>query len=133
MKNIDILGVGCVAVDDVIKIKNYPLPDEKVKVIENKRELGGLIGRALLTASNVGASCAYYGTLGYGPNSQFVLEQFRKSNINIDLVDREKNAGPFYSTAIVAEKESTRNVFYNKSKWVSKYDINDGLINYICN
>jgi sugar/nucleoside kinase (ribokinase family) len=61
---IDVLGLGAVAVDDLVYLAEYPRPDSKVRVIRRERHAGGLTGTALVAASRMGRRCAYGGVLG---------------------------------------------------------------------
>ena len=81
---IDILGLGAVAVDDVICVEGYPPPDAKAQVIGRQRRFGGLTGIALVTAARLGARCAYAGTLGRDELSCFALESLKRENASMD-------------------------------------------------
>ena len=41
--SIDILGVGCVAVDDLLYVADYPAADGKTQVLGRERHCGGLV------------------------------------------------------------------------------------------
>ena len=43
----DVLGLGCVAVDDLLRVPSYPAPDSKVRVSHRERQCGGLTATAL--------------------------------------------------------------------------------------
>jgi sugar/nucleoside kinase (ribokinase family) len=73
-KRFDVLGLGCTAVDDQIYVDAYPVPDVKLRVQRRERHCGGLTGTALVTASRLGARCAYAGVLGADDYSCFVLK-----------------------------------------------------------
>ena len=60
----DILGLGCVAVDDLLYVDAYPPADAKTRVQGRQRQCGGLTATALVAAARLGAKCAYGGTLG---------------------------------------------------------------------
>lgn len=42
----DILGLGAVAVDDLLYVDGYPEPDSKTYVVDQDRQRGGLTGTA---------------------------------------------------------------------------------------
>src|SRR5207244_1767609 len=60
----DILGLGCVAVDDLLYLDAFPQPDTKMRVRARERQCGGLSANALVAAARLGARCAHAGTLG---------------------------------------------------------------------
>jgi sugar/nucleoside kinase (ribokinase family) len=113
----DILGLGCVAVDDIIYIKSYPPVDTKIPVLRRKREIGGLTARAILAATGLGAKCAYSAVLGHDDLSEYVISTLQSSGIDIEYIKKNKVAGPIYSMAVVAEKESSRNVYFDDNRW----------------
>lgn len=117
MRSFEIVGLGCVAVDDVIEVPVFPAADEKVESIRQGRVCGGLTGRALLAAAQLGARCAYSAILGFDESSQFVLEEMKRHGINTNFVERQKKAGPIRSTVIVGRQEGTRNSFFDLSSW----------------
>src|SRR5207253_1049385 len=77
----DILGLGCVAIDDLLYVDSYPLADTKVQVRRRERQCGGLTGTALVAAARLGSKCAYAGTLGEDELSQFVLDRLAGEGI----------------------------------------------------
>lgn len=117
MQSFEIVGLGCVAVDDVIEVPVFPAADEKVESIKQGRVCGGLTGRALLAAARLGAQCAYSAILGFDESSQFVLEEMKRHGINTDFVKRQKGASPIRSTVIVGQQKGTRNSFFDLSSW----------------
>ena len=109
-KRFDVLGLGCTAVDDLIYVDAYP-PDVKVRALRRERHCGGLTGTALVTASRLGAHCAYAGCAGRG---RLFLLRFDKSGarrVNLDHVVRRAGAGPVQSVIVVDQTHKTRNIF----------------------
>jgi len=70
---IDILGLGAVAVDDLLYVSSYPPADSKVHVTSTDRQCGGLTATALVAAARLGCVCAYAGVVGTDENSEFAL------------------------------------------------------------
>jgi sulfofructose kinase len=110
---LDILGLGCVAVDDLLYVAAYPAPDTKVQVRHRERQCGGLTGTALVAAARLGARCAYAGVLGEDDDSRFVRETFRREGVLVDYLVSRPGARPIHSTIIVDEDRQTRTVFYD--------------------
>ena len=61
----DILGLGVLAVDDLLYAREYPPADVKTRLSHRERQCGGLTGAALIAAARLGATCAYAGMLAY--------------------------------------------------------------------
>ncbi|MDF2441514.1 MAG: sulfofructose kinase [Abditibacteriota bacterium] len=111
MNKLDVLGLGAVAVDDLIFVDEYPAADSKVRVREALREGGGLCGTALVAASRLGARCAYIGVLGDDDLSRFTRTQLEQEGIDCTKVLFGEDARPHHSTIIVDRTQGTRTIF----------------------
>jgi sugar/nucleoside kinase (ribokinase family) len=109
----DILGLGCVAIDDLLYVAAYPPADAKVQVRRRERQCGGLTATALVAAARLGSPCVYAGILGEDDLSHFVMERFRQEGIDVAYVRRWANARPIHSVIIVDESRQTRTIFYD--------------------
>ena len=111
----DILGIGCVAVDDLMYVDAFPSADAKIRIRRAERQFGGLTGTALVAAAKLGAKCAFAGLLGPDPLSASVSQNFTDHGIDVSGVVQREDARPIHSVIIVAEEGHTRNVFYEFS------------------
>ena len=111
----DVLGLGCVAVDELLYVPAYPAPDTKIRVLHRERECGGLGATALVAAARLGGRCAYAGVLGNDPLSQFVTDSLQASGIDVAHIPRRNDARPIYSVIIVGEQTGTRNILFDAS------------------
>ncbi|MSU36560.1 MAG: hypothetical protein EXS36_15970 [Pedosphaera sp.] len=107
----DVLGLGAVAVDDLIYVDEFPAPDLKVHVQSTARQCGGLAATALVAAARLGARCAYAGTIGTDELSIFALHQLRRESIDLKHIRQTETARVFHSRIIVGRKNGTRNIF----------------------
>ena len=110
---LDVLGLGCVAVDDLLYVAAYPPPDAKVQVLRRERQGGGQTGTALVAAARLGARCAYAGVLGEDEDSRFVRDNFRREGVSVELIATRPGVRPIRSTVIVDETRQTRTVLYD--------------------
>src|SRR5258708_7612365 len=110
MDKVDVLGLGCVAVDDLLYVPSFPQPDAKIRVRRRERQCGGLTATALVAAARSGAKCAFAGVLGDDENSRFVLDCLQREGIDVSHVVRRPAARPIHSTIIVDESRLTRTI-----------------------
>ena len=110
----DILGLGVLAVDELLYVQSYPPPDTKTPVFHHEKQAGGLTGTALVAAARLGARCAYAGMLGRDELSQFVAETFRREGIDLTHVAWREDAQPVHSFIVVDVTAHTRNIFFLK-------------------
>jgi sulfofructose kinase len=112
---IDVLGLGAVAVDDLVYVEEYPRPDSKVRVIRRERHAGGLTGTALVAASRMGRRCSYAGVLGDDELSGFLLDGLAAEGVDTSAVVRRAGVRPFHSTILVAVRDLTRTILSDGS------------------
>jgi sulfofructose kinase len=112
----DILGIGVLAVDDIIHVARYPAADEKQPVVREERVLGGLAGTALAAAARLGARCAYLGSLGTDDLSRAALEGLSEIGVDVGGVSTQQDAGPVHSIIVADDTTHTRNIFFNVRK-----------------
>jgi sulfofructose kinase len=111
-KHIDVLGLGCAAVDDVLYVPSYPPADSKVRAEKWHRQCGGLTGSALVAATRLGARCAYAGCLGTDEFSGHVINNFLHEGVDVSHSPRLPEGGVVHSTIVIAGDTGSRNIFY---------------------
>lgn len=109
----DLVGLGSVAVDELLYVEAYPPADVKVRVAARESRCGGLIGVALHAAARLGARCAYAGRLATDDPSRRIEEAFVQAGIDVSHAPRSAEHHVVESTIIIATGTGTRNVFSN--------------------
>jgi len=122
-QTIDLLGLGVVAVDDLIFVPSYPPADAKIPVSRRERHCGGLTATALVAAARLGCHCSYAGVLGSDELSKFAIERLSQEGINFSHLVRRDEARPISATIIVDEGEKTRNIFFDLHGYVGADDV----------
>lgn len=111
----DVLGLGTVAVDELIAAETYPPVDSKVRVTHAERQCGGLTAISLIAASRLGARCAYAGVLGSDELSKFAMDQMRREHVDLRWLKRGKHSPPVHSFIVIDAQRHTRNVFSHRA------------------
>ena len=109
---VDILGLGCVTLDDYLHVAAFPGRDEKVQVLAQHREVGGLTANALAAASRLGATCAFGGLLGLDAASDFVANELAEAGVAVDSAPRAADTRPILSTVVVAS-DGARIIYFD--------------------
>ena len=109
----DVLGLGCVAVDDLLYLPAFPSPETKVRVSRRERQCGGLTGTALVAAARMGARCAFAGVLGDDADSRFVLDTFGREGVDVGSLVRRPGARPIHSTILIDQSAHTRTILFD--------------------
>jgi len=109
----DVLGIGAVAVDDLVYVDRYPPPDTKVEFRDRRRQGGGLTGTALVAASRLGAKTAYCGVLGDDELSRFTLRELEREGVDCAPTSFAPDARPIYAVVIVDLSTGHRSILYS--------------------
>ena len=118
-ESLDILGLGVVAVDDLLFLEQFPRPDSKMPIIRHERCAGGLTGTALVAARRMGRTCDYAGTLGDDELSRFITDAFASEGVSVRHLVRRAGTRPFHSTILVDTAEMTRTILFDGQDAVS--------------
>ncbi len=119
---VDVLGLGCAAVDDLLYVPRFPGPDEKARVQRSSRRFGGLTGVALVTAARLGSRCAYAGCLGDDELSNYVASHLKNEGIDTSLAPRLPEARVVHSVIVVGNDTGSRNVFFEGAGVIGAHD-----------
>ena len=111
MSRFDVVGLGAVAVDELIYVDVFPTPDVKTRVSRTERQCGGLTATALVAAARLGSRCAYAGCLGTDNLSAFCVEALKGERIDLAHLLTDSAVQPVHSFIVVGEQGHTRNVF----------------------
>lgn len=109
----DILGIGTIAVDEMVHVAHYPGPDEKQPILCERRHFGGLVATALATAARLSARCAYAGVLGEDGLSAAMKQALVGAAVDCSRMVNHPSARPIHSIILVDDRAHTRNIFYN--------------------
>lgn len=112
----DVLGLGSVAIDDLIYVDAYPPADVKTSVLRSERQCGGLTATALVAASRLGATCAYAGVLGTDDVSELAVHALTQEKIDLTYLRRRPDARTIHSFIVVDVTRNTRNVFADSNR-----------------
>ncbi len=110
---LDVLGLGCTAVDDLLFVPHFPAADAKLRVRRRERHCGGLTATALVAAARLGARAAYAGTLGEDADSAFVRQALAQAGVDTHLATPQAGARPVRSVILVDESAHTRTILYD--------------------
>jgi sugar/nucleoside kinase (ribokinase family) len=116
----DVLGFGVVAVDDLVYVDEYPTPGTKMPIKAQRREVGGLVGLALVAASRLGARSAYGGVLGDDALSRFMLQELTREKVDCTPVLRHAQARPIHSMVIVDASTAERTILYSTAGFTER-------------
>jgi len=109
----DVLGIGIVAVDDLLMVDNYPSADSKMRADKVVRQGGGLTGTALVASSRLGAKSAYGGILGQDDLSNWTVSELEREGIDCSLTIRSGDIKPYHAIIVVDTTHHTRTIIFS--------------------
>lgn len=109
----DVLGMGCVAVDDLLYVDRYPPADAKAEVRRRDRQCGGNTATALVAASRLGARAAYAGIIGDDELSAFVRERLVAAGVDLSPAVSRPGSRTIHATVVISDADGTRTIFFS--------------------
>ncbi len=83
-----VLGVGIATLDVINTVASYPLEDEEVRVVSQRRARGGNATNTLVILSQQGHVCSWAGVLPREPDAELVLADLTHYQIQNDFCTR---------------------------------------------
>ncbi len=87
----DCVGIGINAVDYICLLSDYPELDQKRDAEQFSYQGGGPVPTALVTLARFGAKTSYIGVVGDDENGRYILDQFKRENVDVSAVIVDKN------------------------------------------
>lgn len=104
----DIVGLGVIAVDEMLYVDSYPPADGKKFLTGRRRQGGGNTSCALAAAARLGSRCALLGRLGDDELSQFARERLALAGVDLSYVLHDPACGPIYALIVVSADTGSR-------------------------
>jgi sugar/nucleoside kinase (ribokinase family) len=112
--NIDVLGLGCVAVDYVGKIEKWPGEGQKLPLQSLSTHDGGLTGTAITAVARLRGKAAFAGKLGKSDAARRAIESLEKEGVDTSFVLRDERSEPVIAFVFTNSINGHRNIFFSK-------------------
>ena len=100
MDRFDVVGVGCVSIDDLLYVDASPT-DDKGRIQASERQPGGNIATALVAASGLSARVAFVGRLSDREDGALVRADLAAHGVDLQFALPDLKARPIRSTVVV--------------------------------
>ena len=110
----NIVGIGANVYDTLLTFKNFPEEDKKTMCDSIAQSGGGPCATALVTASKLGAKCAYIGALSDDAGGVFLRNDMKKYGVSDEYTGECKGSSAFSSYIILNMENTTRTCLLNK-------------------
>ncbi|HEY6686683.1 MAG TPA: PfkB family carbohydrate kinase [Propionibacteriaceae bacterium] len=103
MARLDLVGVGCVSIDDLLYVDASPT-DDKGRIQASERQPGGNIATALVAAAGLGASVAFAGRLSDREDGAVVRADLAAHGVDLEFALPDPQARPIRATVVVFQQ-----------------------------
>ena len=103
MDRLDLVGVGCVSIDDLLYVDASPT-DDKGRIQASERQPGGNIATALVAAAGLGASVAFVGRLSDREDGAVVRADLAAHGVGLEFALPDPQARPIRATVVVFQQ-----------------------------
>lgn len=109
----DILGIGTAAVDDLLYVEQFPIPDSKITITSSLRQGGGQTGTAMTAAARQGVKAAFCSRLSWDDLSEYTIRELEKEGVDCSPCVRDEEGSPYHSIIIVDLSTCTRTILHS--------------------
>ena len=78
----DVIGLGEIAVDILLKIPHFPQPNEKIYVINREKQAGGVTANFCVGVARQGLRVAFIGAIGNDNEGRYLRERLLQEDID---------------------------------------------------
>ncbi len=109
----DVLGIGTAAVDDLLFVDHFPLPNSKIGIEKWSRQGGGQTATGVTAAARQGARAAFCCRLGFDDLSTYTIAALEKEGVDCSPCIRDEAGSPYHSIIIVDLSTHTRTILHD--------------------
>lgn len=113
MQKTDVIGLGCVLVDELTILPHFPNVDTKVEIIKSQKQLGGPVPTALKALSSLGVKTSLISKIGDDTNAEFIKNELKSTNIDTSFLINEKGSISGHAQAWIDSQNASRTIAYS--------------------
>lgn len=127
----DVVGIGSSMVDVLSVVDHFPENEEVQKAHSAFIEGGGPVATAIVTMARLGANTAMIDSLGNDWLGQFILNEFKKENVDTGLLKIQKGKTSALSNILVRKTDGARTIIYTRGSVpeISVDDLDKEILN----
>jgi sulfofructose kinase len=112
----DVVGMGLNAVDHICVVPRFPRNDEKLKMVDFRRTVGGQVASALVACSRWGLRTKYIGKVGGGELGAFSFSSLEEEGIDVSDVTRVEGALNQFAFILVDARTGERTIIWKRDQ-----------------
>ena len=117
-----VVGVGACVLDTLIECDRYLVEDKKTRANKIIRTGGGPVANALVAISKMGVKSEFLGALSKDADGKFLINEFKKYNVETENVKMIEGTSAFVSYVILAKETASRTCAFNRGDVPDDYE-----------
>lgn len=109
-----IVGIGANVYDTLITLKSYPKEDTKMRCESIRISGGGPCATGIVTASKLGAECAFIGNIADDNGGDFLKSDFERFGVSTEFLNKKRGYNSFSSYIWLGLDTVSRTVVFDK-------------------
>lgn len=118
-KQFDAVGFGLNAVDHLIVVPEYPVPDAKLRFTEHKQAAGGQTATTMVGLQRLGFKTAYAGRFGSDAAGQFGFDALKSENVDTEFAEVMDGARNQLAFIVVDARNGERTIIWDRDERLS--------------
>jgi sugar/nucleoside kinase (ribokinase family) len=111
--------MGLNAVDHICVIPRFPHYDEKLRMVDFRRTVGGQVASALVACSRWGLKTSYIGKVGTDEMGDFSLENLKAEGLDLSHVKRVEGACNQFAIILVDATTGERTIIWKRDDGIA--------------
>lgn len=113
-REFDVVGMGLNAVDHICVVPRFPHQDEKLRMLDFRRTVGGQVASALVACARWGLKVSYVGKVGSDEMGDFSLKNLEQEGMDLSHVKRVEGARNQFAIILVDETTGERTIIWRR-------------------
>jgi sugar/nucleoside kinase (ribokinase family) len=113
MKSFDVIGIGASTIDILKIVDHFPAGEEVQKSSGSAIAGGGPVSTAIVTLTRLGAKVMMIDSIGDDWRGKLILDEFKNENVNVDLINVNKDYSSPMSVILVRKNDGARTIVFS--------------------
>jgi len=118
-REFDVVGMGLNAVDHICVIPRFPHYDEKLRMVDFQRTVGGQVASALVACSRWGLKASYIGKVGSDEMGDFSFKNLEAEGLDLSCVKRVEGARNQFAIILVDATTGERTIIWKRDDGIA--------------
>lgn len=104
MSLLDVIGLGEICIDYVIRVERFPEPDEKIFMLDSNTFPGGVTANFVVAFSRLGGKAGFIGGVGNDEYGKALIEKLKNEGVDVSHVKQYRDRGSAVNFLLVNER-----------------------------